>query len=168
MEDDLDSLHNKPEFQGLEANLGIDELQQCLVKVLAEKVKKLLPAKKEEKENELRQIENQMRQLGLNSHQEDNFDALIIKLVQGAISKITINLVGHDVRVDSEELNTGYNLNRMLKRGVVEASKEARQTESFDDFHKRLVENIQKDHGIRDHIFNIRDKSAVSNIIKRK
>ena len=52
-----------------------------------------MPAKKEEKENELRQIENQMRQLGLNSHQEDNFDALIIKLVQGAISKITINLV---------------------------------------------------------------------------
>ena len=142
------------EFKRLKSNIGIKVLQQKLVKVLAEKVKKLLPTLKQESENELRYIENKQKDLGLTSDAVVDFDHLIIKLTELAISKIKINLEGHDVRVDSEELNTGFILNEMLKRGAVEASRAARQTESVHDFLARLVENLRKVHGIRDHIFN--------------
>ena len=142
------------EFRRLKASIGIVVLRQMLVKILAEKVKKLLPNLKQDSEHELRCIEHELKQHGLNTNQDVDYDDLIVKLTQLAISKIKINLEGHDVRVDSEELNTGFTLNEMLKRGAVEASRAARQTESVEDFHRRLVENLKKVHGIRDHIFN--------------
>ena len=142
------------EFRRLKGNIGIAVLRQMLVKILAEKVKKLLPNLKQDSEHELRCIENELKQHGLNTNKDIDMDDLIIKLTQVAISKIKINLEGHDVRVDTEELNTGFTLNEMLKRGAVEASRAARQTESVEDFHRRLVENLKKVHGIRDHIFN--------------
>ena len=144
----------QPEFRRLKANIGIDVLRQMLVKVLAEKVKKLLPNLKQDSENELRSVEHELKQHGLNTNKDVDMDDLIVKLTQMAISKIKINLEGNDVRVDSEELNTGFTLNEMLKRGAVEASRATRQTESVEDFHHRLVQNIKKVHGIRDHIFN--------------
>lgn len=142
------------EFRRLKANIGIDVLRQMLVKVLAEKVKKLLPNLKQESENELRCVEYELKRHGLTTNKDVDMDDLIVKLTQMAISKIKINLEGNDVRVDSEELNTGFTLNEMLKRGAVEASRAARQTESVEEFHHRLVENLKKVHGIRDHIFN--------------
>jgi len=62
-------------------------------------------------------------------------------------------LEGFDVRVDTENLNTGFKLNDMIKQGAVEASKSARQKESVEEFHEKLVTNLQKIRGVRDTIF---------------
>ena len=143
----------QPEFRRLKARVGISVLRRRITKILAEKVKKLLPSLKQDTEDELKYIRSELQQHGL--HEDDNVDKdeLIAKLMEMAVSKIRINLEGFDIRVDSEDLNTGFALNELLKKGAVEASRAARQAESVHEFHKRLVDNLKKIRGIRDHIF---------------
>ena len=80
-------------------------------------------------------------------------DDQIATLLESTIGKIRINLVGLDVRVASEELNTGFIISEKIKKRAKEASRAARTQDSFETFHKTLLENLQKSRAIRDNIF---------------
>jgi len=141
------------EFQILKGSIGIDVLRQRIIKILAEQVKKLIPSLKQRSEDKLKQIRSELEHHGLNKDDDVDPDDQIAMLVEMAIGKIRINLEGMNVRVATEELNTGHDLNELIKKGTNKASKTARKEESVKKFHRRLIENLKKNKGIRDNIF---------------
>ena len=141
------------EFQKLKSSVGIDVLRQRIIKILAEKVKKLIPSLKQKTEEELEAIRSELEEHRLDNADDVDPDDQIATLLESTIGKIRINLVGLDVRVASEELNTGFIINEKIKKGANEASRAARTQDSIETFHKTLVENLQKSRAIRDNIF---------------
>ena len=144
---------DQPEFQKLKSSVGIDVLRQRIIKILAEKVKKLIPSLKQKTEEELEAIRCELEEHGLDNADDVDPDDQIAALLESTIGKIRINLVGSDVRVASEELNTGFIINEKIKKGANEASRAARTQDTIETFHKTLVENLQKSKAIRDNIF---------------
>ena len=141
------------EFQILKGSIGIDVLRQRIIKILAEQVKKLIPSLKTQSEVKLKEIRSELELLGLNKDDDVDPDDQIARLVEMAIGKIRINLEGLNVRVATEELSTGFDLNELIKKGTNEASKTARKKQSVVKFHGLLIENLKKNRGIRDNIF---------------
>ena len=113
------------EFQPLKTSIGIDVLRQRIIKILAEKVKKLIPSLKQRSEDELKGIRSELEHHGLNKGEDVDPDDQIARLVEMAIGKIRINLEGLNVRVATEELNTGHDVNQKRnKRGFKNSQKE--------------------------------------------
>ena len=146
---------DKLEFQKLKSSVGIDVLRQRIIKILAEKVKKLIPSLKQKTEEELKAIRSKLEEHGLDNADDVDPDDQIATVVESTIGKIRINLnlVGLDVRIASEELNTGFIFNDKIKKGANEASRAARTKDNIETFHMALVEKLQKSRAIRDHVF---------------
>ena len=58
---------DQPEFQKLKSSVGIDVLRQRIIKILAEKVKKLIPSLKQKTEEELEAIRSELEEHGLDN-----------------------------------------------------------------------------------------------------
>ena len=127
-------------------------LRQRIIKILAEKVKKLIPSLKQKTEEELKAIRSKLEEHGLDNADDVDQIATVVESTIGKI-RINLNLVGLDVRIASEELNTGFIFNDKIKKGANEASRAARTKDNIETFHMALVENLQKSRAIRDHVF---------------
>jgi len=143
------------EFGRVKDKIGVDVLRRTIIKILAERVKKILPELKQKREDELKDVKEKLHYHGLDDTGEGNIGLLITQLVEKSINKIKINLQGYDTRVTSEELDTGANLNEIIKKGSIRSSESARTTFSVTEFKKLLEKSIRKVHAIRDNIFPV-------------
>lgn len=143
------------EFGRVKDKIGIDVLRRTITKILAERVKKILPELKQKREDELKDVKEKLHYHGLDDTGEGNIGLLITQLVEKSINKIKINLQGYDTRVTTEELDTGANLNEIIKKGAINSSERARTTFSVTEFKKTLEKSIRKVHAIRDNIFPV-------------
>jgi len=150
-----DKVLDQQEFIRVRDKIGIDVLRRQITRILAEKVKEILPELQQKREDELKYVLEQLKIHGFSSDGENDIEDLISQLVEKSISKIRINLEGFDTRVTTETHNTGANLNRIIKEGAIESSKKARQTQSVTEFHEMLKKNIEKTHGIRDNMLPV-------------
>ena len=106
------------EFGRVKDKIGVDVLRRTIIKILAERVKKILPELKQKREDELKDVKYANYQIyliigkhfsisknkctyreklhyhGLDDTGEGNIGLLITQLVEKSINKIKINLQG--------------------------------------------------------------------------
>ena len=141
------------EFSKVRNRMGIDYLRRFITMILAAKMKKMMPQLKQESMEELQMIKEQLVEHGNASDENIDNDDLIAQLVEKSIERIRINLHGLDTKVNTDTIGTGANMNEKIKKGAINASKDARQTHSVEEFHRILTTGIRNTHAIRDNVF---------------
>ena len=142
-------LMSNPAFQkarGL-GKLGIDALRRFITQLLANKVEKLMPGLEQDSREELLRVENLLKENERFDDANIDYDDIIAKLVEEAIARIKLNLEGLNTRVDIRMIGAGASLNEIIKKGVIEASKKARQTYKVNEFHDQLMKAKRNVHG---------------------
>ena len=128
--------------------LGTDALRRFITQLLAKKVETLMPGLEQDSREELLRVENLLKENGRFDDANIDYDDIIAKLVEEAIARIKLNLEGLNTRVDIRMIGAGASLNEIIKKGVIEASKKARQTYKVHEFHDQLMKAKRNCHGI--------------------
>ena len=111
-----------------------------------------MPGLEQDSREELLRVENLLKENGRFDDANIDYDDIIAKLVEEAIARIKLNLEGLNTRVDITEIGAGASLNEIIKKGVIEASKKARETYKVHEFHDQLIKAKRNVHGIRDNL----------------
>ena len=146
-------IKNSPEFAEVKHRIGIDKLRKSIINILAQKMKKLMPPLKDQSIKELAAIKSKLKTSNEDSEDEVNYDILMIRLVERSMEMIRKSIHGHDVQVNTREIETGATMNREIKAGAVAAAREAKETYSVEDFHKLLITGKANSHAFRDNVF---------------
>lgn len=80
---------DRPEFARLKHTMGTDYLRQFLTKILAHKMKKMMPGFKKERSDELQQIIDDLINIGYAADEHVDYDDLIAELVEKTVDKVT-------------------------------------------------------------------------------
>ena len=145
---------SEPTFQkarGL-GKLGTDALRRFITQLLANKVEKLMPGLEQDSREELLRVENLLKKNGRFDDANIDYDDVIAKLVEEAMARIKLNLEGLNTTVDIRAIGAGASLNEIIKKGVIGASREARQTYKVQEFHDQLMIAKRNILGYRDTI----------------
>ena len=139
-----------PVFAQCRKRLGTDVLRNFITRLLADKMRKLMPELRQKAVLDLSVADEELKKNGRFDDANVDHDDLIAELVQKSMKRITINLQGlhKDVRMD--ELSTGADINKIIKDGALAASKSARQTYSVEDFLQNLNVASRNVTGYRD------------------
>ena len=139
-----------PVFVQCKKRLGTDVLRNFITRLLADKMRKLMPELRQKAVLDLSVADEELKKNGRFDDANVDHDDLIAELVQTSMKRITINLQGlhKDVRMD--EPSTGADINKIIKDGALAASKSARQTYSVEDFLQNLNVASRNVTGYRD------------------
>jgi len=146
---------NRQDFRRIRHRMGIDYLRRFLTVILAQKMKELLPNLRKDSIEELRVVTEQLDELGTADDANKDYEDLITLLVERAIKEIRTVLQGFTTQVSTEKMDLGAEMNETIKKGAVEAAKEAREFYSINDFHSKLSRGIQNSHAIRDQLMPV-------------
>ena len=140
-------------FSDVTSRLGIDGLRSFISSLLASRMEQIIPDVKQRVLDDLHEASKTLKEYGSTDEEGMEYEDLIGKLVERAMKKISINMQGQSVQVTMDAEGTGAKLNKIIKHGAIEASKNARQKLSIGEFHKKLSIAKRNVAAIRDNPF---------------
>ena len=146
---------NDPAFVTVKSRLGTGNLRLFITRILADKMKNIIPELRSRAMIDRDEAVRKLREEGRVEDGDMDLDDLIARLVEKAIQKMRIYLQGLSTEVNKTEESTGAKLNKRIKSGAFDASREARQTYSVEEFKTKLSIARTNMDAIRDSSFPI-------------